>query len=252
MSTGYRAVRAQIASPAWRTPTASSAARSTTNRPRGSPPENVWSTERYLDFVPTLFARLRARVRRGRPPAPRRPPPADADRSGAPRQEPRAVPSVLAGRSGAGREPGGFSPDPPAHHDTARGRRDVQYDPRLPAADRGTAHRLHPHDHVVHAGGISTCARSRSSPSSTRQTGFHGATDLSPVCMAAALHFDLCGPELRHPGIHAPHARNRRGVPARVQLQRRRTCIRARRRGSAWTSTKRSPQDIPTSAPICR
>ena len=37
-----------------------------------------------------------------------------------------------------------------------------------------------------------TCGRSRTWPSSTAvRTGCHGATDLSPVSLAAALHFDL-------------------------------------------------------------
>ena len=45
---------------------------------------------------------------------------------------------------------------------------------------------------VVHAGGI-THLRKIASLAELYQvrTGCHGATDLSPVCMAAALHFDL-------------------------------------------------------------
>jgi mannonate dehydratase len=45
---------------------------------------------------------------------------------------------------------------------------------------------------VVHAGGI-THLRKIASLAELYQvrTGSHGATDLSPVCMAAALHFDL-------------------------------------------------------------
>ena len=46
-----------------RMPTASAAARCTTSRRRkGMPLESVWSTERYLDFVPPLFERLRREV----------------------------------------------------------------------------------------------------------------------------------------------------------------------------------------------
>ena len=58
---GYEAVRAQCAIPGVpSTPTASAAARSTTSRrEKGMPLESVWSTERYLDFVPPLFERLR-------------------------------------------------------------------------------------------------------------------------------------------------------------------------------------------------
>ena len=45
---------------------------------------------------------------------------------------------------------------------------------------------------VVHAGGISHLRKISSLAEMYHvRTGSHGATDLSPVCMAAALHFDL-------------------------------------------------------------
>jgi mannonate dehydratase len=45
---------------------------------------------------------------------------------------------------------------------------------------------------VVHAGGISHLRKIASLAELHQvRTGSHGATDLSPVCMAAALHFDL-------------------------------------------------------------
>jgi len=45
---------------------------------------------------------------------------------------------------------------------------------------------------VVHAGGITQLKKSASlAEMYPVRTGSHGATDLSPVCMAAALHFDL-------------------------------------------------------------
>jgi mannonate dehydratase len=45
---------------------------------------------------------------------------------------------------------------------------------------------------VVHAGGISHLRKIASLAEMYQvRTGSHGATDLSPVCMAAALHFDL-------------------------------------------------------------
>ncbi len=57
---------------------------------------------------------------------------------------------------------------------------------------------------VVHAGGISHLRKIAALAELYQvRTGSHGATDLSPVCMAAALHFDLSVPQLRHPGIHA-------------------------------------------------
>jgi mannonate dehydratase len=48
---------------------------------------------------------------------------------------------------------------------------------------------------IVHAGGITHLRRIASfADLHNVRTGFHGATDLSPVCMAAALHFDLAIP----------------------------------------------------------
>src|SRR5207244_13444108 len=45
---------------------------------------------------------------------------------------------------------------------------------------------------VVHAGGISHLRKIASLAELYHvRTGCHGATDMSPVCMAAALHFDL-------------------------------------------------------------
>src|SRR5262249_39556993 len=45
---------------------------------------------------------------------------------------------------------------------------------------------------VVHAGGITHLMRiAHLAELHNVRTGSHGATDLSPVCMAAALHFDL-------------------------------------------------------------
>jgi mannonate dehydratase len=49
---------------------------------------------------------------------------------------------------------------------------------------------------VVHAGGITHLRRIASFADLHHvRTGCHGATDLSPVCMAAALHFDLSVPK---------------------------------------------------------
>ncbi len=60
---------------------------------------------------------------------------------------------------------------------------------------------------IVHAGGITHLRRIASfADLHNVRTGFHGATDLSPVCMAAALHFDLAVPNFglqEHMG-HSP------------------------------------------------
>ena len=58
---------------------------------------------------------------------------------------------------------------------------------------------------VVHAGGISHLRKIASLAELYHvRTGCHGATDMSPVCMAAALHFDL---SVHNFGIqeHMPH-----------------------------------------------
>ncbi len=48
---------------------------------------------------------------------------------------------------------------------------------------------------IVHAGGISHVRRiAHLAELNNVRTGFHGATDLSPACMGAALHFDLWVP----------------------------------------------------------
>jgi mannonate dehydratase len=60
---------------------------------------------------------------------------------------------------------------------------------------------------VVHAGGISYLRKIANLAEMYRvKTGSHGATDLSPICMTAALHFDLSVPNfgiqeyMRHSG----------------------------------------------------
>src|SRR4029077_9177612 len=62
---------------------------------KGLPPENRWSSEKYLNFVPQLFTRLRKP--RGAF-ASRRASPADSHRGGRRRKATRAVSFVLARR----------------------------------------------------------------------------------------------------------------------------------------------------------
>jgi mannonate dehydratase len=73
---------------------------------------------------------------------------------------------------------------------------------------------------IVHAGGITHLRRIASfAELHNVRTGFHGATDLSPVCMAAALHFDLAVPNFglqEHMG-HTPETL--RAFPHRYRLE---------------------------------
>ena len=82
------------------------------------------------------------------------------------------------------------------------------------------------------------------------RTGCHGATDLSPVCMAAALHFDLA---IHNFGIqeHMPHNEETDAVFPHAIASTTDTCIRATSPASASISTRSSPQSIPTSARTC-
>ena len=175
------------------------------------------------------------------------------DRGGASGQGARALPPVLDGGPGARGAAGGLPPHPPAHHDADRGGRGVQQHPRLPAAHPGAAHRLHPRRRWCTRAASRTCAGSRTWPSCYHvRTGCHGATDLSPVCMAAALHFDL---SVHNFGIqeYMRHSdETDRVFPHALPLRRRLHAPGRRARAWAWTSTRRWRRGIPTSAPTCR
>ena len=91
----------------------------------------------------------------------------DTHRSRPPRQGPGALPALLVGGYGGGGQPGLFQE-------------------QLIDYIRAT---------VVHAGGMTHLRRIATLADLYNvKTGCHGATDLSPVCMAAALHFDLSVP----------------------------------------------------------
>ena len=105
----------------------------------------------------------------------------------------RTLSPVLAGRLHAGRESEEFRVDSQALGDAAGGRRNLQYDLgcknlieksyRLPAHERPARRRHH-----ADAEGS---RRSPRCPRAFARTGCHGATDLSPVTMGAALHFGV-------------------------------------------------------------
>ena len=219
---------------------------------KGLAEETIWSTEKYLDFAPKLFDARAREVRLRLPPAPRRASSADADRGGAPRQEPRALSPVLAGGPDAGGEPGGASADPPAHRHADRHRRGVQLDPRLPRDDREPAHRLHPH-------GRRACRRHHAASQDRDARGALPGADRLPRRdrPVADLHgrgaaLRSLGAEFRHPGVHAPHRRDRRGLSARLHVSATAISIPATRPATASTSTRSSPRNTNTTRPICR
>ncbi len=158
------------------------------------PRETVWSSERYLDHVPKLFERLRERFG----------------------FEPHLLHDVHhrltpieAARLGKALEPYRlyWMEDPvPAENQEAF--RLVRQHTVTPLAlgevfntiwDAKTLIQEHLIDYirttVVHAGGITHLRRIADFAALHHvRTGCHGATDLSPVCMGAALHFDLWVP----------------------------------------------------------
>ena len=106
---------------------------------------------------------------------------------------------------------------------------------------------------IVHAGGITHVRRIADFAALHQvRTGFHGATDLSPVCMGAALHFDAWVPNF---GIqeYMHHSRgDAAGVSARLHVPRRAVVLRREPgawRGSSMRSWRRA---IPIRRSSCR
>ena len=157
----------------------------------GLPPENVWSTEKYLDFVPSLFARLRQEH--------------GPDLHLLHDVHHRLTP-IEAGRLGRALEPHRlFWMEDPVPAELQEGFRLIRQHTTTPIAVGEVFNSIHDcqqliqeqlidyiRSTVVHAGGITHLRRIANLAELHHvRTGCHGATDLSPVCMAAALHFDL-------------------------------------------------------------
>ena len=105
---------------------------------------------------------------------------------------------------------------------------------------------------VVHAGGISHLRKIAALAELHQvRTGSHGATDLSPVCLAAALHFDL---SVHNFGIqeYMPHADGPTACSHTRTRSRAGTCTPATLRGWASTWTRRWPRRSPTGRRTCR
>jgi mannonate dehydratase len=192
LAQGYQAVRAQCAVPG-REGTYGVGYQGAHYDPtgKGRPTESVWSSERYLDFVPGLFARLRAELG----PVPHllhdvhhRLTPIEAARLGK-SLEPHhlfwmedAVPAELQQAFRLIRQ---HTTTPLAVGEVFNSIWDCQLLIEEQLIDYIRCS-------VVHAGGISHLRRIAALGELHHvRTGCHGATDLSPVCLAAALHFDL-------------------------------------------------------------
>ena len=192
VSLGYKAVRAQCGVPGL-THAYGVGRGSLFYEPaeKGRPPETVWNTESYLEFAPTLFERLRKEF--------------GPDVHLLHDVHHRLTP-IEAARLGKSLEPYRlFWMEDPVPAELQEGFRLIRQHTTTPIAVGEVfdsiydCHRLIQEQltdyirmTVVHGGGISHLRKIASLAELYHvRTGSHGATDLSPVCMAAALHFDL-------------------------------------------------------------
>jgi mannonate dehydratase len=158
---------------------------------KNAPAESQWSSEAYMNFIPTLFDRLRKEF------GPELHLLHDVHH--------RLTP-IEAGRVGKSLEPYHlFWMEDPTPAELQEGFRLIRQHTTTPLAvgevfnsifDCQTLIEEQLIDYiratVVHAGGITHLRRIANLAEMYQvRTGSHGATDLSPVCMGAALHFDL-------------------------------------------------------------
>ena len=188
---GYKAVRAQCGVPGMQKVYGVAAGTAYEPAQRGAISETVWSSERYLGCAAPLFERLRNELgfdvhllhdvhHRLRP--------------------------IEAARLGKDLEPHRlFWLEDPTPADNPESFRLIRQHTTTPLAVGEVFNTIHDcrqliqeqlidyiRTTVVHAGGISHMRKIASLAELYQvRTGSHGATDLSPVCMAAALHFDL-------------------------------------------------------------
>jgi len=189
---GYRAVRAQSGIPGLES-TYGVAKGGTSYEPaeRGLPKESIWSSERYLGFVPSLFARLRKEL--------------GPDVHLLHDVHHRLTP-IEAARLGKELEPHHlFWMEDAVEAELQERFRLIRRHTTTPLAVGEVFNSIYDCEQlireqlidyvrmsVVHAGGISHLRKiAHLAELYHVRTGCHGATDLSPVCMAAALHFDL-------------------------------------------------------------
>lgn len=195
LALGYRAVRAQCGVPGLES-TYGVGAEKLYYEPADAelPRENLWSTEKYLDHVPRLFEVLRERF--GYEPhllhdVHHRLTPIEAARLGRALEPYRLFwleDAVSAENQDAWRQLRAHTVTPLAVGEVFNSIWDCRTLLQEGLVDyiRAT---------VAHAGGITHLRRIADLAALGHvRTGCHGATDLSPVCMGAALHFDLWVP----------------------------------------------------------
>jgi mannonate dehydratase len=158
---------------------------------KDAPHEEAWSSELYLNFVPQLFARLRKEFGEDLPLL---------------HDVHHRLTPIEAARLGKSLEPFHlFWLEDPVPAELQESLRLIRRHTTTPIAIGEVFNSIHDcqlliqeqlidyiRTAVVHAGGISHLRKIASLAELYQvRTGCHGATDMSPVCMAAALHFDL-------------------------------------------------------------
>jgi len=191
---GFKAIRAQCGVPGMKSVYGVSKGGAYEPATRGWPEEQLWSTEKYLDFVPRLFEAVRAKF--GFDPhllhdVHHRLTPIEAARFGKSIEDYRLF----------------WMEDPtPAENQDAF--RLIRRHTVTPIAVGEVFNSIwdckqlieeqlidYIRTTITHAGGITHMRRIADFASMYQvRTGSHGPSDLSPVCMAAALHFDLWSP----------------------------------------------------------
>jgi mannonate dehydratase len=188
---GYRAVRAQCRVPGIERTYGVTRGDAYEPAERGLAPETRWSSERYLPMVAPLFERLRAEF--------------GSELHLLHDVHHRLTP-IEAARLGHSLEPYHlFWLEDPTPAENQESFRLIRQHTTTPLAVGEVFNSVYDcrqliqeqlidyiRTTVVHAGGISHLRKiaALAEPYQVR-TGCHGATDLSPVCMAAALHFDV-------------------------------------------------------------
>jgi mannonate dehydratase len=189
---GYKAIRAQSGIPGLAS-TYGVAHRGKTYEPaeKGAPPEHQWSTEHYMSFVPRLFEKLRKEF---------------GNEIHLLHDAHHRLTPIEAARVGKDLEPYRlFWLEDPTPAELQEGFRLIRQHTTTPLAVGEVFNSIHDcqqliqeqlidyiRTSVVHAGGITHLRKiAHLAELYHVRTGAHGASDLSPVCMAAALHFDL-------------------------------------------------------------
>jgi mannonate dehydratase len=195
MADGYRAIRLQVGIPGLASTYGVSHDKERYEPADADlPTENLWSTEKYLRFIPELFEKARAGL--------------GWDVHLLHDVHHRLTP-IEAGRLGKDLEPWRpFWIEDPTPAENQAGFRLIRQHTTTPIAVGEVFNSIwdckqlieeqlidYIRATVVHAGGITHLRRIAAfADMHNVRTGCHGATDLSPVCMAAALHVDLSIP----------------------------------------------------------